>query len=148
MVIATITALNWHSRRTLNAPGIEVGTGSAVESAVQKMAANSRQRQRQVDHQAVGRNPGAIRKPAGADHEPADRALQPAEQKQDEQPRHQAPFDGAGKGEPQQRQQEHHADEPPPGAVQPFQPEDLFEPVQVHARVQQRVLWNGFVFGE
>ena len=86
-----------------------------------------------MDHQAPGRDGGAVRLEARGDHEPAHRALQAAEAEQQHQPRPVARRDAAAQPEPGQPAREDQADQPAPEAVRPFEPEDALEALQPEA---------------
>ena len=85
---------------------------------------------------------------AGRHHPPADRALQRAEAKNQPKPCPQSGTDPAAPEEPQQRQQEHHADGAADEAVRPFPPIDRLERVEAHAVVKFAILRNGLIFFE
>ena len=127
---------------------MDSGTGRERRQCRPQDGREQHQRQAEMDHQPVGRDRGALGKEARFHHEPADGGLQDAQAEQAQQPGHHPPLDRAGQGEPQQRQQEHHAHQPAPGAMRPFQPEDLPEAGQIHAGVQQRVLRNCLILVE
>src|SRR6185312_13294448 len=70
---------------------------------------------------------------AAFDHEPAERALQSAEDEKQRQFRPQRPSDPAADQEPQERQQEHDPDQPAPEPMKIFPEIDALELCQGHA---------------
>ena len=81
----------------------------------------------QMDHQPVWRHSGRLGLEAGSDHEPADRALQSAQNEQQGETRAQSAFDRSARPKPDQRHDERQSDQAAPQPVGPFQPEDALE---------------------
>ena len=98
------------------------------------------QRKRKVDRQTVRLDSSPVGKEAGCNHEPANRALQSTEQKDQEQPWAQPSLDLSGCPEPAERDQKRDPDQPPPQSVKPLQPEYLPEAVERQSVMQQSIL--------
>src|SRR5262249_56324953 len=84
----------------------------------------------------------------GIDHPPADRALQPAEREDAPEARPPFALDPAAPQEPQERQQEHDADQPAEQTVRPLPPIDGLELPEPHAAVDLLELPNGLLLLE
>ena len=76
----------------------------------------------------------------GLDHEPADHALQAAEQEEPDEPRLQRRRQTPGEPEEGQRQQHQRAHDPAEQPVRPFPVEDRLEARERHVGVEQRIL--------
>src|SRR5258706_15773740 len=68
-------------------------------------------------------------------HVPPHRALQSAQREYSRQLPRQRTSDSSAHREPQQRQEEGRADQPPQKAVHGFPPEDPLEPGEIHSRI-------------
>ena len=97
--------------------------------------------------EAKVRNPRIIDESA-LHHVPAQRALQPAEKKDGEEPRGDAGRNPAFGDEPQQRHQEHDSDRASEQAVDIFPAVDPLEPFQAHVRVDLTKLGRRLISGE
>ncbi len=85
------------------------------------------------------RDPRIVDEPA-LHHEPADHALQPAQHEDEHEPRRVTRRNAPLRDEPEQRHEEHDADEAPEQAMEVLPPEDALELVQGHALVHLLVL--------
>ena len=103
--------------------------------------------QRQVERQPILRHADAVAQPGG-DHPPADRAERGAEEEDGQQPGAQVRLDLAAPQEPEQRKQEHGADQPRQHAMRPLPPVDRLEIREAHSRIAFAVLRNGLVLVE
>jgi hypothetical protein len=97
--------------------------------------------------QAIVTDPRIVHQPA-LDHVPAHRSLQPAEDEDPQQLRHERRFDLAPQPEVEERQQEDDADQPPENAVPVLPEEDPLELVERHLVIDLLVFRRLLVFLE
>ena len=72
-------------------------------------------------------------------------ALQPDQQQQPHQPRHNPLLQHPARAKPNQRDEKHHAEQAAPKSMKPFEPKQGFEFVQPHPVMQQFVLRNRLI---
>jgi hypothetical protein len=103
--------------------------------------------ERKMKGEPVLRNRDALGEPRGH-HPPAHRALHRAQGENPRQGDAEPAIDPAAPHQPQERQQEHRADQAAEHPVAPLPPEDGLELLEAHATIDALILRDGLVFIE
>ncbi|MPL73780.1 hypothetical protein SDC9_19586 [bioreactor metagenome] len=101
-----------------------------------------------VHGKTIGGDRGHAVAQARGHHPPADRALQPAEHTQTEQPQPPALRDPPRQRKAREARRPDQTDHPAKRAMRPFPPVDRLEPGQIHRRIRQRELRRRLILAE